>query len=355
MSDEIKGKVRLRFEDGTYRNFNNIQEAQKWMQDNKYHVIGQVDPVEVTLPEQEIIAPLPNKGIDYLQGTVPYVATPSDISALVGESRIKGVQRALERNPDALDNYDIFKNVVDFYTKGTGGIVNRLSPTQNIRLLYDIITGENVIDSMLGNNGIVPDNVAAKQPVLSTIANVIGDVGLGTGALRTYDYSKGYKLAGKGASSEVYVSNNPFNRKYVYKVSDVSPEEMAEINKLPRTVPSEHIGNIEGKHIYKQQAVTPTFKPKLDDFIRLARTKGFFQKLFNGDTETVFYNPETDKVMLDLNGNWGVDKYGRTVLYDASLLDLKDYLSLLKTGGKLNTVKQFKKQKRKLIKKNNNG
>lgn len=335
--EQTSGKIRLRLEDGTYQDFDNNQEAQKWLNENRHHVVEQLSPKEVELPTQDIATPLPRKGIDYLQGTVPYTATPSDFSALFGKSRIKGVRRALERNPNALDNYNIFDNITDFYRIGSGGMINRLSPTQNLRLLYDVATGENVVDSMLGNHGILPDKTAEEYPWLSFILNGVVDAGTGLGIRKSVDYSQGYKPIGKGSSSEVYVSNNPLKRKYVYKVSSITPEEMAEINELPRTVPSEYVSKwTNGRNIYKQKRVTPTSNPNLQSFNRLARAKGFIQRLFPGDTETVYHNPITNKVMLDLPGNWGIDKFGRTVSFDPAVLNLEDYLSMLKKGGQLN-------------------
>ena len=341
MSGELKntkGKIRLRFQDGSYKDFENSEEAQKWLTENKHHIVEQIKPKEFEFPEQEISTPKSTKGLSHLQGTAPNVNTPSDFSALFGDSRIKGVQKVLQRNPHALDNYNIFNNVMDFYRIGSGGLLNRLSPTQNLRFLYDVVTGENIGDSWLGNHGIVSDEFAQEHPYLSMLANTIGDLGSLYGISRTNAYLNGYKPIGEGASSKVYVSNSPFKRKYVYKVSNTTPEEMTEIGNLPRTVKSEYLGKwTDGTHIYKQERVTPTTQPRdPKTFDRLAKSRGFLKYIFPGDTEMVYYNPQSNQVMLDLVGNWGVDRLGRTVLFDPSVLSKEDYLSLLRKGGKIN-------------------
>jgi hypothetical protein len=62
----------------------------------------------------------------------------------------------------------------------TGGFFNRLSPTQNARLVWDAATGKNPT-SWFGNNGIVSDKFAEEHPYLAMTANLVGDVALGGG------------------------------------------------------------------------------------------------------------------------------------------------------------------------------
>lgn len=69
----------------------------------------------------------------------------------------------------------------------SGGVLNRFSPTQNGRFLYDLATGGDWRNSWMGNNGVVLNNEWAKEhPYLTMAANGAADVGaglLGAGAL----------------------------------------------------------------------------------------------------------------------------------------------------------------------------
>lgn len=88
---------------------------------------------------------------------------------------------------DNQEAYKVYKNAVgDYYNTEyspervgdavTGGIFHRLSPTQNARLLYDMATGGDWRSSMIyGNNGVVPDQVAAEHPYGAMAVNLIGD------------------------------------------------------------------------------------------------------------------------------------------------------------------------------------
>lgn len=77
----------------------------------------------------------------------------------------------------SLDNFMEVTNVL------TGGMANRLSPTQNVRLLYDVATGGDWRSSWLGNNGIVTDKFAEEHPYLSMAANMAGDMAVPLGWL----------------------------------------------------------------------------------------------------------------------------------------------------------------------------
>lgn len=70
----------------------------------------------------------------------------------------------------SLDNFMEVTNAL------TGGMANRLSPTQNIRLLYDTATGGDWRSSWMGNNGIVTDKFAEEHPYLSMAANGLLDL-----------------------------------------------------------------------------------------------------------------------------------------------------------------------------------
>ena len=90
-------------------------------------------------------------------------------AGVFSDLRTKNYQNALRRNPNFGDDWNMFNNIMEFTNIATGGAANRLSLTQNARLLYDIgdaILGDgswdNVGNSILGNNGIVSDKFAAE-------------------------------------------------------------------------------------------------------------------------------------------------------------------------------------------------
>ena len=170
------------------------------------------------------------------------------------------------------------------------------------------------------------------------ILGLAGGVTAGYGSHKLYNYGEQYHKIGEGAQSTVYVKNNPFKRNVVLKESTITPSMMDKINGLPRVVPSKYIGkSANGNYLYEQESVLPIDTPNMQEFTRLAKSRNFHKRLFEGDTEHVYHNPNTNEVMLDLSGNFGIDKRGRQVLYDVGLLDYDEYLPLIrKKGGKLN-------------------
>ena len=88
---------------------------------------------------------------------------------------------------DNQEAYKVYKKAVgDYYNTEyspervgdavTGGIFHRLSPTQNVRLLYDVATGGDWRNSMIyGNNGVVSDQFATEHPYWTTAINFAGD------------------------------------------------------------------------------------------------------------------------------------------------------------------------------------
>lgn len=115
-------------------------------------------------------------------GTVP--AYISDGRLIAGSPRAGFPSETITDNQEA---YKVYKNAVgDYYNTEyapehiadavTGGVFHRLSPTQNVRLLYDIATGGDWRNSMIyGNNGVVSDQFAAEHPYWTTAINFAGD------------------------------------------------------------------------------------------------------------------------------------------------------------------------------------
>lgn len=92
--------------------------------------------------------------------------------------RVKNYQRAEARNPHFSGNWDIASNIEEGANVMSGGLLNRLSPTQNIGLIIDAIQGDNIMQSWFGNSGIVSDNFAQNHPYWTFGINALGDFGV---------------------------------------------------------------------------------------------------------------------------------------------------------------------------------
>ena len=121
--------------------------------------------------------------------------------------RVKNYRKAETRNPNFSQNWDMLSNIYDFTNIATAGAINRFSPTQNIRLTLDAVRGNNVVDSWMGNNGIVTDRFAKKHPYWSMAINGVGDAALWFSPKR-FKTNKP-KLKSKKVSN--YDSYNKFN------------------------------------------------------------------------------------------------------------------------------------------------
>lgn len=93
------------------------------------------------------------------------------------------------------------ENALNFLNAATAGAINRMSPSQNLRLghdLYSALLGrKNLLDiansAITGNNGIVSDTFAAKHPSLALAANTALDaavIGSGWHALQPKSIGK---------------------------------------------------------------------------------------------------------------------------------------------------------------------
>jgi len=93
---------------------------------------------------------------------------------------------------------------MDVLNAMTGGVLNRLSLSQNARLLYDIANGRDWRSSWMGNNGIVPDDYAKEHPYLSMLANGVVDAAPAGGIKTLSGLAKmrGRKLGYTGVSPE---------------------------------------------------------------------------------------------------------------------------------------------------------
>lgn len=107
---------------------------------------------------------------------------------LLGDQRTQNMRSAETNNPNFMDNWKVFENAMEGFNYASSGFLNRLSPTQNLRLGWDFLKGEPILNgtngSWWGNNGIVTNNFAKDHPYWSLFINGAGD-GLGYGSFNT--------------------------------------------------------------------------------------------------------------------------------------------------------------------------
>lgn len=251
---------------------------------------------------------------------------------IIGEQRTQLYSKAMDRDPNFSTNWDMANNISEFINYITAGLLNRLSPTQNVGLAIDAFKGKNIGQSWMGNSGIVPDQVAEEHPYWALIANLIGDLGLykGTSSLREWGTTP--KLIGSGAESEVYSA--PFSN-HVIKYSTITPEEMRMMQRVPGFAKTEYLGQAsDGRYIYKQQKlVVPKnqyqeLRQMVDD------TRHFKAYPYDGD-DLVFANPSNDMYFVD--GQVGKSRFtGIRKFIDGSMFDEQGFIDYAyKKGGKL--------------------
>lgn len=169
--------------------------------------------------------------IEPWEGTVP--AYIQNGKLIAGSPRAGFPSETITDNQEA---YKVYKNAVgDYYNTEyapehiadavTGGVFHRLSPTQNLRLAYDVATGGDWRNSMIyGNSGIVSDQFAEEHPILATAINATGDAA----AFNVGNISKMFnptRLIANGRAS--YTGSTPVvgqNGVYMLSTGEAVPE-----------------------------------------------------------------------------------------------------------------------------------
>lgn len=187
---------------------------------------------------------MPTKKIVYRERLPELVVTgrmplTSKISKFINDEILlnKGNIRtnSLRRKPSAMNNFQVGENALEFANIASGGLLNRLSPTQDLRLLYDIATGENVMDSWFGNNGIVSNQFAQEHPYGALGINTAADIlAFGLGATGKTKYNR-VTQANKLAKEKGLTSRNMLD------ASDI--EQIAKNNPYPYQVLGQAVGD----------------------------------------------------------------------------------------------------------------
>lgn len=224
---------------------------------------------------------------------------------IFGQSRVTAYQKAMNENPNFSRDWDMAANIGEHLNATTGGLLNRISPTQNARFVYDLFKGNPVFDynnSWWGNSGIVSDDFAQQHPYISLAVNGLTDIATAAGVPRFYRYANTPKLIGEGAEARVYAK--PFSR-YVYKYADIEPEQMALKNQVPYFAKNKYMGmSDDNLHIYRQSKLNIPNNPDVE-----------FRQIVKGLTHKHNYNPFTHEFLEGLglrNGDYVLSDFGKT-------------------------------------------
>lgn len=121
------------------------------------------------------------------------------------------------------------KPTMEAFNAITAGMLNRLSPTQNARLIYDLATNPSKgINGMFnGNMGIVTDKFAQEHPWLSLGANVGGDI-IALGGPSLYNAGKNAITNSKPYRARQIAKemNKTFNGNIVYEDSPLISKQI---------------------------------------------------------------------------------------------------------------------------------
>lgn len=121
------------------------------------------------------------------------------------------IQKA--KNTEEADRRAGEVNPLTMLNLASAGTSNYMSPTQIVRLGYDVVTGKGKDyfkgKFFEGNNGIVPDSFAKEHPLWSMTINGIGDVAIPLAPFAIKNIPKGYKMAKTKFNNYINRLRNP--------------------------------------------------------------------------------------------------------------------------------------------------
>lgn len=121
------------------------------------------------------------------------------------------IQKA--KNTEEADKKAGEVNPLTMLNLASAGMLNYMSPTQVVRLGYDVVTGKGK-DYLKGkffegNNGIVSDSFAKEHPLWSMTINGIGDVAIPLAPFAIKNIPKGYKMTKTKFNNYINRLRNP--------------------------------------------------------------------------------------------------------------------------------------------------
>lgn len=96
---------------------------------------------------------------------------------VIGQRRVDNYRRAESMFPNLSQKYDVLNNALEAFNIAGSGIPNKLSISQLWGFGRDLINGKNALNSWYNmNSGFFTDEYVAKNPVLATTLNLVGDI-----------------------------------------------------------------------------------------------------------------------------------------------------------------------------------
>lgn len=145
-----------------------------WLVANGYHYSPSPDVVYANTPLNEVVVTAKKKEPTTLQKVGRFIN--DEILLNKDNIRVNNYRRAMQRNPNFAQDWDMATNIYDFVNTASAGLINRFSPTQNIGFAIDAVQGDNLWDSWMGNSGIVSDRFMQEHPWWSMAINGVGDI-----------------------------------------------------------------------------------------------------------------------------------------------------------------------------------
>lgn len=191
-----------------------------WLVANGYHYSPSPDTIYANTPLDEVTVTAEKKKPTVSQKIGKFIN--DELLLNKGNIRVINYRKALQKNPNFSHDWDMVNNGYDFLNMSSAGLLNRLSPTQNIGFAIDAAQGDNLWDSWLGNSGIVSDKFMQEHPWWSLAINGAGDAGMYLASSKFKPKSKRFSaLTKSNKGNSIPISLNSSNNKFkTYPLSE---------------------------------------------------------------------------------------------------------------------------------------
>lgn len=290
---------------------------------------------------------------DFLTNTSIQASVVDNPSVMIASGYERNKDGSWNVNPTSKGASQLRKDLTNLGIGSTIAVIPGAIPTMIVGAGTEAVerefTGKSLGDVV--SNFVKENNPISNNGYFGTLGNYIWDKGSELvrpeySLYPTIKWGTTPKLIGNGAEFDVYSA--PFWR-YVKKVGDVSPEEVALKGNIPETISMKFKGqNKNGQYEYTQKkAFIPKVMPKLHERMKLynkiMENKEYLPGNYDRQTQMLdFISKDGQTVVTDLGqGNIGyrnVFDYlfkRQPVIIDNSVLPVDDYLALFKKGGKL--------------------
>lgn len=295
-----------------------------WLVANNYHYSPSPETVYANTPLDEVVVTAKKKEPTTLQKVGRFIN--DEILLNKDNIRVNNYRRAMRRNPNFAQDWDMATNIYDFTNIASAGLINRFSPTQNIGFAIDAVQGDNLLNSWMGNSGIVSDRFMQEHPWWSMAINGVGDAALWLSPKR-FKTNKP-KLKTKKVSN--YNSYNEYNidSKVLEDFLKRHKESLAPPQKSFKTAPLSDAYKIQFERFWNGARnrlktnvdnlppLTKAEKDTLDEFNNL------LVKFYKGDiSDEVLEKFVDDNDILSLSEKGYLNGFNSPTFYDTVFID----------------------------------